>query len=259
MAGRNFSSKTLARRRSTLGKLERCTGPGRLLEATADQVFMVMVSVPAAWSRYAYLADMRAFYRWAVRHGLTDSDPTLLIDAPRLPRAVPKPLERADIAGLLVAPLWLARAIALGCYAGLRRAEIAGLDWVEVDTARGTVTVRGGKGGKDRVVPMHPVLAGLLEPGGRSGPVVSRTGTSMSPEALGYWIRKHLRGHGLTATCHQLRHTFGTEAAISSGGDVIVVAELMGHASTQTTLGYCRASSERARAVIAGLFDQNAA
>ena len=47
-----------------------------------------------------------------------------------------------------------------------------------------------------------------------------------------------MRSVGLDATFHQLRHTFGTEAMGALGGNVKAVADLMGHESVETTMGY---------------------
>ena len=53
--------------------------------------------------------------------------------------------------------------LALFAYAGLRRAELLGLDWDDVDLERRLIRVRKAKGGRQRVVPIHPGLVPLFE------------------------------------------------------------------------------------------------
>lgn len=72
----------------------------------------------------------------------------------------------------------------------------------------------------------------------------------MTTRRVGERITRHLRDCGIKATAHALRHTFGTECARASGGDVVQVAALMGHASPSTTMGYVAVSATRLRALV---------
>lgn len=47
-------------------------------------------------------------------------------------------------------------------YAGLRRSELLGLDWDDIDLARRSLRVRKAKGGRQRTIPIHPALAPLF-------------------------------------------------------------------------------------------------
>lgn len=100
----------------------------------------------------------------------------------------------------------------------------------------GVIVVRDGKGRKDRVVPVHPDLAAelrtwVLPDGARY--------IDITAGRLGRIVAAHLRAHGIEATLHCGRHSFGTEAARVIG-DVMKVAQLMGHENPATTMGYIK-------------------
>jgi integrase len=52
--------------------------------------------------------------------------------------------------------------LALFAYAALRRGELLGLDWDDVDLERGLIRVRKAKGGRQRTIPIHPALERLF-------------------------------------------------------------------------------------------------
>lgn len=145
------------------------------------------------------------------------------------------------------------RAIALlPLYAGTRIAEIAALD---VDDVR--LSARKGelhlicKGEKSRTVPVHARLREVLANWLAARPAdagdslfLSRGGTRMTTDALADVITAITKAAGLEdhVTSHVLRHTFGTEL-VRDGVDLVTVAELMGHASLETTRLYTRPSA----------------
>lgn len=135
--------------------------------------------------------------------------------------------------------------------AGLRRAEIAAVHYR--DLVAGQLLVRG-KGGHQRLVPLHPDLVAELEverrrrltgePGqGWCGPYVHADGylfpSSLKPEPL---TAKHL---GVIAkeclptgwTLHTLRHRFASQA-YAAQRDLRAVQELLGHTKPETTARY---------------------
>lgn len=89
---------------------------------------------------------------------------------------MPDVLDRHELARLLQAPdredLWERDfpgrrerdrlILALFAYAGLRRSELIALDWDDIDLDRRLLRIRVAKGGRQRVVPIHPGLVPLL-------------------------------------------------------------------------------------------------
>jgi len=193
---------------------------------------------------------LSAFYSWAVRRRQVRVNPVADTDRIRVPRGLPRPVNAELVRALIeLAPdRETELAIALAAYAGLRRAEVAALTRDDIVLGVNPVLyVRGGKGGRDRVVPLHPELQALLErlPAGLV--------CGHQAQAIGKKVATHMRSLGVEATMHQLRHTFATEAARVSP-DLLAVRELLGHASLATTERYTLLTGTRTAATVAGMY-----
>ena len=213
------------------------------------------------------LSAVRAFARWATTHGWMEADPTIGIPHPRRPDAAPRALEPeacADLwralrepSGLTPDQAWYwrrnRRAVLLMLYGGLRRMEAAGLVWADVRLAAGVLIVRGGKCGKDRAVPLHPVLAAELRaapPGRPSHAVAGRIdGGRLALKSFAHIVERWLQGRGVQCSCHQLRHTFATEL-LDHGADIRAIQELLGHSDLKTTARYLKLSAKRLQGTI---------
>ena len=201
------------------------------------------------------LAAIRGFYRFLAREGILENAAPRGVRSPRLPRRLPRPLSQEDAARALVVARdngidWIGRRdaalLTLLYGAGLRISEALSLKRGDVPLGE-TLTILG-KGGKERSVPVLPLLRDAVTDynsaipftGGPATPLfLSRRGKPMSPrEAQG--LMQRLRGAlGLSekATPHALRHSFATHL-LAGGGDLRSVQELLGHASLSTTQVY---------------------
>jgi integrase/recombinase XerC len=176
----------------------------------------------------------------------------------RAPRRLPESLDRDEV-GAFVADLLTHRdrAIALlMVLGGLRAGEVRRLLLGDVDVAVRRVRVVG-KGGRERVVPVDRAffteLTGYLRserPPGLATPecfvvlVGSTAGQSLTEAGLRSVFRHHRGTSGaVRVRPHRLRHTYGTELA-AAGIDLLVLRDLMGHASPETTAGYVHLSPE---------------
>jgi integrase/recombinase XerC len=213
------------------------------------------------------LAALRSFFRFLVREGACELDPTAGIPAPRTPRRLPRPLPVDDCEALVERedprrrPGALRdRALVELLYgAGLRVGELASLDVRDVDLRSGEVRVSG-KGGKERVVPLPSAAREALETylAPRRGPGIlgEPLFTSLRPRRSGPRrlgtrdIRRILearaRGAGLADRVHphRLRHSYATHL-LDMGADLREIQELLGHASLSTTEKYTAVSAER--------------
>jgi len=222
--------------------------------------YLVTVAKRATATVNKHLAALQDFYVW---RGLGQPQG---VKRHQVPRHAPKALEpRAKLRYLRAVEAWPSardRAIALlPLYAGTRIAEIRGLDVADVRlSARKGELHLVGKGEKSRTVPVHEVVlrealaAWLAErpakPGADSAALFTsgkgpKAGTRMTTDGIADVIDAITRAAGLDdhVTSHVLRHTFGTELT-RKGVDIVTVAELMGHASLETTRLYTRPSAD---------------
>lgn len=206
----------------------------------------------SAGTRANDLANLRAFYRWCRRWEHRADDPTLRIDAPHVVNGLPRPMSRHDLHKLLAEfPDDLRRAVALGAYAGLRVSEAAALQWPDVDLETRQLRVWASKGGKSRPVPLGPILTDHLLPD-TGGNVVTGTDARYSSAALQRRTNRAIRGQGVDATFHQLRHRYGT-IAYQATGDLVAVGNAMGHSSIVTTQIYAAANDDVAAKIAAAV------
>lgn len=234
------SDATVLRRTRTLRGFARHLAPADLTTATRDTLEEYLFAKPNPATRHAYRSDLRVFYKWAHERAVIPDDPAATLHSIKVPKRLPRPIGSERFAALVTGTPRTQLMVALGLYAGLRVSEIAALDATDIDLNAMVVLVRAGKGGKDRVVDLHPELGELLRPAvAKGGPLFSNSkGQCIQGRTVSAAIRRHFDNLGITATPHQLRHTFGSELTRCAKGDLVSVAAAMGHESTQTTMGY---------------------
>lgn len=198
------------------------------------------------------LACLRSFYRWCVRWEHRADDPTLRLDAPKVPNGLPRPMSRSDLHRLLDRlPEDLRRAVCLGAYAGLRVSEAARLMWPDVDAEACRARIENSKGGKSRLVALSPVLIDALLPDTGAN-VVTGDERVYTAATLQRRVNRAIQSNGVDATFHALRHRYGT-LAYQATGDLIAVGRQMGHSSPVTTAVYAAASDEVADRIAAAV------
>jgi len=216
-----------------------------------------------ARSNARLLSTLRHFYRAMVRDGRLAADPTLLLDAPKLPRSLPKALAESEIEGLLRAPSETPiglrdRAMLEMMYAtGLRVSELVGITAAQVNLRQGVLRVVG-KGGKERLVPLGDEAAhwltryvGEARPallkGGRSDALfVSNRRAAMTRQMFWILVKKHALTAGIPAkriSPHVLRHSFATHL-LNHGADLRALQLMLGHSSLSTTQIYTLIAKE---------------
>jgi integrase/recombinase XerD len=214
----------------------------------------------------------RGLHRFALREGLSGSDPAAAVRPPTPPRRLPRALPLDDVLALIEAAGFDGTPKAVRDQAlleflygtGARIGEAVGLDVDDLDLERGTVLLHG-KGGKDRIVPVggfardavaaylvrgRPTFAAAGRAGGGGSPAlfVNSRGGRLSRQSAWTILRTSADRAGLRVTIgpHTMRHSFATHL-LDGGADVRVVQELLGHASVTTTQVYTLVSGDRLR------------
>jgi integrase/recombinase XerC len=214
------------------------------------------------------LSALRSYFQHLERLEILENGALGGVRAPKIPHSIPKPLSvpgaRAVIdearhgtddtwVGLRDAAVFT---LLYGC--GLRISEALGLDRCQVSDAgaraRDSLIITG-KGGKQRLVPVLPVVRSAidaymdacpfdLEP---EGPLfVGTRGGRLSPRVIQFALQKLRAALGLptSATPHALRHSFATHL-LGAGGDLRTIQELLGHASLSSTQIYTEVDDAR--------------
>jgi integrase/recombinase XerD len=210
------------------------------------------------------LSSFKRFYRFALRQGRIKADPSINIDAPKLPRGLPKSLTEEDVEKLLAAPnvddaLGLRdRTMLETLYAsGLRVSELVTLKVSQVSQDMGVVRVIG-KGSKERLVPLgEEALAWITRYCKDSRPqilgkraadamFVTNRGAAMTRQAFWHLLKRHASHASLNKQIspHTLRHAFATHL-LNHGADLRVVQLLLGHSDISTTQIYTHVARER--------------
>jgi integrase/recombinase XerD len=217
-----------------------------------------------ARSNARLLSTLRHFYRTRLRDGSIKEDPTLLLDAPKLPRSLPKALSEANIDALIAAPdvttpLGLRdRAMFELIYAtGLRVSELIGIRTEQLNLRQGVVRVTG-KGGKERLVPLGEQAQDWIEryykesrPALLRGSVVDEVFVSnrragMTRQMFWFTVKRYATVAGIDAkriSPHVLRHCFATHL-LNHGADLRALQMLLGHSSLSTTQIYTLVARE---------------
>lgn len=209
------------------------------------------------------MSALRNFFRFLDRTGRVHNQALAAVKVPKPPKSVPKPLTADDAVALLrraaeVAPEpWIgARDVAVlsllyGC--GLRIDEALSLNQRDVPT--GDTMVITGKGNKQRIVPVLPLVIDAIRvyrndcpyPDDADRPLFYGTrGARLNAGIVQRTMRALRADLGLpeTATPHALRHSFATHL-LAGGGDLRTIQELLGHASLSTTQRYTDVDTQR--------------
>ena len=205
-----------------------------------------------------YRQYLKTFFDWCVLASYMATNPVSAIEKPRLPQQLPRCLSQEEARRILYAArhapwrseLQRSRSEAIvGTFlmTGLRRGELLTLRITDVDFCSGVLSVRGGKGRKDRSVPLHPKLVPVLrryleEKQKRRSQSEWFFSSLKSEKRLTYKnlyaiLDRVSLAASVKFTPHMLRHTFGREL-VEADFNIYKLKEVMGHASVATTQAY---------------------
>ncbi len=208
-------------------------------------------------SLFRKMEAVKAFYRFLLLEGRIARDPTRNFKSPRLPERIPRFIEKSEISGIMgtlsqrtFKNIRTITMVELLYATGMRISELLDLRLESVNIKQGWVRVLG-KGGKERMIPMHKTVIHRLQRyisarqerfGGKPAAdelFVNRSGKKLS--RVQCWKDIHRLGKlaqpGKRLYPHLFRHTFASHL-LQGGADLRSIQEMLGHASLNTTQVY---------------------
>jgi len=219
---------------------------------------------PLAFSTQANrLQALKAFFKWCARENHLLHNPASELTLPKLPHRLPQVvLKIEEVEAILNQPDVTTlsglrdRAMLETLYStAIRRMELAQLRLFDLDTRRGTLMVRQGKGGRDRMVPagaracawcdryLNEVRPQLVGPVDDATLFLTDYGEAFEKNRLGELVKRYLAHAGLMVpgACHLFRHACATHM-LENGADIRFIQVLLGHSELSTTQIYTQVS-----------------
>jgi integrase/recombinase XerD len=210
-------------------------------------------------SQRNFLTSIKGYFKWLARQNHILYNPASEILLPRLGRRLPKhvltPAEAERVLGVpdVSTPLGVRdRAMLETIYSsGLRRMELAALKLYDLDRDRGTITIREGKGRRQRVIPigaraltwvekyLADVRPQLVVPPDEGYVFLTYRGGPFDIDSLTEMVRTLVERSGIEkhGSVHLFRHTMAT-LMLEGGADVRFVQAMLGHSNLDTTAIY---------------------
>ena len=216
------------------------------------------------------LLPLQAWFKWLTKQNHILYNPAADLDLPARPKALPKGLltiaqveellnhcDTATLEGLRL------RAMFEVFYStGIRRFELAGLKGFDVDTVRGCLMVRLGKGSRDRLVPLGERACGwvqkyvdevreqLATPPDDGTLFLDDDGRAYDPSRLGDQVKQAMLKAGIRehGACHLFRVACATHM-LENGADIRYIQSLLGHAKLDTTQIYTQVTLAKLKEV----------
>ena len=267
---RRCSPLTLKAIRHALGQTQRWLDEhdlvaGELTLLGCEEYFDELLERQAVSTVRRRLAYVWAAYRYGVRHELVERDPTADVRLPRLPDHDPATYSNEQLRQIHAAVRNEREELVffLFAFAGLRLGEVAGLEWRQVEFDRWQLRLAG-KGGKLRLVPLHPAVTELLREqrprtGGREWVLGTINGQPLSANTLGGSVRAIVDRAGVEVAqpSHAFRRTVAT-VMYENGVRARVIERIMGWAPRQMyERHYLRVADAAMHEAIRGLYAED--
>lgn len=219
------------------------------------------------------ISAVKSFFKWLNHSHILKNSAISVISTPRLPKNLPKALDVDDTLELLTESKFCAKdnwqglrdravlSLLYGC--GLRISEALSLNVGDLTQNADFLRIKG-KGNKERIIPLLPIILEAVEAYQSASPYkltkgeplfVGARGERLSPRIIQRQLQKirGLMGLPDTVTPHALRHSFATHL-LSGGTDLRSIQELLGHASLTTTQRYTDVQLEKLKKEYAKAF-----
>lgn len=231
-------------------------------DVVRDWVEYMMDKGNTATSVNRRLSALRSFYRYALKRGLVENDPTYKLQGLKRKKPLPQFLKEAEMDTLLSPEMWgntykdvLARTIILTFYStGIRVSELVGLNNKDINIVTHEIKVTG-KRNKQRIIPFGKELEEQIdtyqklrndEIGEQEALFVTAKGERITTAQVRTMVKANLAKVSTLKkkSPHVLRHTFAT-AMLNNKAGLESVKKLLGHESIVTTEVYTHVTFEQ--------------
>ncbi len=209
------------------------------------------------------LTPLKSWFRWLTRQNHILYNPASDLDLPKKPKRLPKGLLSVAEVETVINQCDVSQALGVRNRAiletfystGIRRAELIRLNLYDVNLEQGTLMVRGGKGAKDRLVPIGERACAWIDrylrevrpelATGAEGQTLFlyEDGGPYNNQRMGDLVKRHLQHAGVqqVGACHLFRHAMATHM-LDNGADIRFIQAMLGHADLNTTQIYTQVS-----------------
>jgi integrase/recombinase XerC len=216
-------------------------------------------------TRVRKLAAIRKFFAFLEENGILAANPAHTVKGARREEKEPNILYKEQYKALLYEASDNIRDYAIiqtFLQTGIRLSELANLRVEDVDVEHRNLTIRQGKGKKDRQIPLVEDVVKALRNYLRYRNTelivddeilfLAKNGTSLNVSTVKYTVAKYVKKAGIRkkVSVHTLRHTFGAHKA-DKHMSLATLQELMGHKKKETTLKYIHLAKTNLRAEMA--------
>jgi len=209
-------------------------------------------------SLYSKIAIIKSFFNFLQSDGIIPNNPANIIKLPRKEKPIPRVVSEVDFKRLVscikfspsrckkhyIRDMLIFNML---YYCGLRKGELLGLDWDDINLEKDILTVRTSKNKTGRIVPIHPEVKGLLDtylaqrlPIKDRALIIGEKGNRMCKASFTNMMNTYLKISGLKKkgySAHSLRHSFATRL-IEKNVNLFLVQRLLGHKSLDATKIY---------------------
>lgn len=213
-------------------------------------------------TQHSRLTSLGVWLKWMSRRNLLEYNPVAELELPRASYKLPSVLTCRETEAVLHTAAASShvkirdRAILETFYStGIRRTELLRLKLLDLDFDGGVLAIRGGKGNRDRVVPVGQRCVSWIERYlSQVRPVfvcnkdeqtvfVTSHGKPFTPNHLSSLVREYVKASGIgkRGACHLFRHTMAT-LMLEGGADIRYIQQMLGHAKLDTTQIYTHVS-----------------
>lgn len=191
--------------------------------------------------------------RLAVEWELLNNNPAQGARLPKLPEGRTRYLSPTELkAALEAAPEWMRAPLALAAFTGMRRGELLGLRWADVDLDARRIYLRETKNGSLRVLALNGLALGVLSSLPQGSPI-DLVLADVDGKKLSVYTRRIFQSLGIAqASFHSLRHT-AASWLVMQGVDLYAVGQLLGHRTPRMTQRYAHLSPQYMAGAVAKL------